>query len=97
MQRTIFKYCILETAVIIKNNPFDLPIWIPLPFYKPYPHWQLQQSLTPKQRQQQLMLAAMTAISDYQAESDLLAFSDLDGEDFIQDSDENIEVAHTDA
>jgi hypothetical protein len=40
-------------------------------------------------------LAAITAISDYQPESDLLAFSALDGEDFIQDCNENIEVLET--
>lgn len=59
--------------------------------------WQEQQSLTPMQRKIQLMLAAITAISDYQPESDLLAFSALDGEDFLQDCDENIEVLETDA
>jgi hypothetical protein len=47
--------------------------------------WQEQQSLTPMQRKIQLMLAAITAISDYQPDSDLLAFSALDGEDFLQD------------
>lgn len=52
---------------------------------------QEQQSLTPMQRKMQLRLAAMTAISDYQPESDLLAFSVLDGEDFLQDCDENVE------
>ena len=31
------------------------------------------------------MLSAITAISDYQPDSDLLAFSELDGEDFLQD------------
>ena len=76
--------------------------WIPLLFYKPYPHyqlriglmiaetalkfiWQEQQSLTPMQQKIQLMLAAITAISDYQPDSDLLTFSALDGEDFLQD------------
>lgn len=59
--------------------------------------WQEQQSLTPMQRKIQLTLAAITAISDYQSDSDLLAFSALDGEDFLQDRDENIEVPQTDA
>lgn len=59
--------------------------------------WQEQQSLTPMQRKIQLRLAAITAISDYQSESDLLAFSALDGEDFLHNSDENIEVPETDA
>ena len=31
------------------------------------------------------MLSAITAISDYQPDSDLLTFSALDGEDFLQD------------
>ncbi len=59
--------------------------------------WQEQQSLTPIQRKQQLMLAAATAISDYQAESDLLTFSALDGEDFLQDWDKDIEVTEPNA
>ena len=46
---------------------------------------QEKQSLTPMQRKIQLMLAAITAISDYQLDSDLLTFSALDGEDFLQD------------
>ena len=46
--------------------------------------WQEQQFLTPMQRKIQLMLAAITAISDYQTDSNLLAFSALDGEDFLQ-------------
>jgi hypothetical protein len=57
--------------------------------------WQEQQSLTPMQRKIQLMLAAITAISDYQSDSDLLAFSVLDEEDFLHDCDENIEVPET--
>ena len=60
--------------------------------------WQEQQSLTPMQRKIQLTLAAITAISDYQPESDLLAFSALDGEDFLQDCDSsNTEALKTDA
>ena len=47
--------------------------------------WQEQQSLTPMQQKIHLMLAAVTAISDYQSDSDLLTFSALDGEDFLQD------------
>ena len=43
------------------------------------------------------MLAAITAISDYQTDSDLLAFSELNGEDFLQECDDNIEVPETDA
>jgi hypothetical protein len=31
------------------------------------------------------MLAAITAISDYQTDGDLLIFSALDGEEFLQD------------
>jgi hypothetical protein len=46
---------------------------------------QEQQSLSPMQQKIQLMLAAITAISDYQPHSDLLAFSELDAEDFLQD------------
>ena len=47
--------------------------------------WQEQQSLTTMQRKIQLMLVAITAISEYQPDSDLLAFSELDGENFLQD------------
>jgi hypothetical protein len=47
--------------------------------------WQEEQSLTPMQQKIQLMLAAITAISDYQTDSDLIVFSALDGEDFLQD------------
>jgi len=38
------------------------------------------------------MLAALTAISDYQSGSDLLVFSDLDGEDIVDDRDEQEET-----
>lgn len=44
-----------------------------------------QRSLTQTQRQQQLAIAAATAISDYAPGSDLLAFSDLDGEAWYED------------
>jgi hypothetical protein len=54
--------------------------------------WQEQQSLTPLQRKIQLMLVALTALPDYEAGSDLLAFSELDGEDFLHDCDEDWEV-----
>ena len=50
--------------------------------------WQQEQFLTPIQRKIQLMLAAITAILDYQFDSDLLTFSELDGEDFLPDCDE---------
>ena len=53
---------------------------------------QEQRSFNPLQRKIQLMLAALTAMSDYQPGSDLLAFSELEGEDFVNDRDESEEV-----
>ena len=56
-----------------------------------------KQLLNPTQRKIQLMLAAIAAITDYQSDSELLVFSALDGEDFLQDSDENVKTIETDA
>ncbi|PZV11683.1 MAG: hypothetical protein DCF22_13925 [Leptolyngbya sp.] len=43
---------------------------------------QEQQGLTKEQQRQQLAIAAMTAVSDYSTNSELIVFTDLDGEDF---------------
>ena len=53
---------------------------------------QEQRSFNPLQRKIQLMLAALTAMPDYQPGSDLLAFSELEGEDFVNDRDESEEA-----
>lgn len=46
---------------------------------------QERQNLTSEERKQQVAMAAMSAIEDYLPGSDLLAFSDLEGEDFYED------------
>jgi hypothetical protein len=47
------------------------------------------QTLTRDQRRQQMAIAALTAIEDYSVNSDLTAFTALDGEGF-QDESSNI-------
>ncbi len=42
-----------------------------------------QAQLTPEQQRQYLQLAALSAVDDYRAGSDLLAFEAFDGEDFL--------------
>jgi hypothetical protein len=44
--------------------------------------------LTPEERKQQVVMAAISAIEDYLPGSDLLAFSDLESEDFSEDDGE---------
>ena len=84
IQRTFFSnmdtFLILQTLRTLPTQDRRMIAETALKFI-----WQEQQSLTPMQRKIQLMLAAITAISDYQPDSDLLAFSALDGEDFLQD------------
>lgn len=46
---------------------------------------QERQHLTPEERKQQVVMSATSAIEDYLPGSDLLAFSDLEGEDFYED------------
>lgn len=46
---------------------------------------QERQNLTLEERKQHVAMAAMSAIEDYLPGSDLLAFSDLEGEDFYED------------
>jgi hypothetical protein len=41
-----------------------------------------RQALTPEQRRQQMAIAACAAIEDYSTNSELTAFTALDGEDF---------------
>lgn len=43
---------------------------------------QEQQGLTREQQRQQMAIAAMTAVSDYSTDSELIVFTNLDGEDF---------------
>jgi hypothetical protein len=44
--------------------------------------------LTPEERKKQVTMAAMSALEDYSLGSDLIAFSDLEGEDFYEDDSE---------
>lgn len=83
----------MNTAVILETLP-TLPINDRLIIAETALKFILQEqrSLTPVQRKIQLMLAALTAISDYQSGSDLLVFSDLDGEDIVDDRDEQEET-----
>ncbi len=76
----------MDTSVILKTLP-TLPIHDRLMIAETALKfvWQEQQTLTPMQRRVQLMLAALTALPDYQAGSELLAFSALEGEDFLQE------------
>jgi hypothetical protein len=53
-----------------------------------------QHSLIAEQRKRQLAIAATTAISDYAPDSQLLAFSTLDGKDFYDDPDDANLNAH---
>lgn len=48
---------------------------------------QNHQSLTQDQRRQQMAIAAIAAIEDYSTNSELTAFTVLDGEDFYDESD----------
>jgi len=48
------------------------------------------QALTPAQRRQQIAIAAITAIGDYSANTELTAFTSLDGEDFCDESSQTI-------
>ncbi len=50
---------------------------------------QQREVLTKEQKKRQLALAAITAIEDYANDGDLIVFSDLDGEDFYDYSDED--------
>ncbi|MBN3951050.1 MAG: hypothetical protein V7K14_25910 [Nostoc sp.] len=50
---------------------------------------QEKHSLTKDQQKRQLTLAAMTAIADYAPSSELNIFSELEGEDFCNDPDED--------
>ncbi|MBD2363105.1 hypothetical protein H6G36_18245 [Anabaena minutissima FACHB-250] len=56
---------------------------------------QEQQSLTQDEKKQQLALAAITAISDYAPDGELNVFADLEGEDFYDYGDEDLN--HSDA
>ncbi len=84
----------MDTAVILQTLP-TLPIHDRLVIAETALKfiWQEQQTLTPIQRRLQLMLAALTAIPDYESGSDLLAFSALDGEDFLHDHDQDEDIA----
>ncbi|MBD2566808.1 hypothetical protein [Anabaena lutea] len=50
---------------------------------------QQKDSLTQDEKKSQLALAAMTAIEDYANDSELIVFSDVDGEDFYDYPDED--------
>jgi len=50
---------------------------------------QVWQTLTPEQKEQHLALSAELAILDYTTDRELTAFTELDGEDFYEYSDED--------
>jgi hypothetical protein len=56
---------------------------------------QEQKSLTQDEKKQQLLLASITAISDYAPNGELNVFGDLEGEDFYDYGDEDLN--HSDA
>ncbi len=43
---------------------------------------QEQESITKEEQKHQMAIAAMTAIADYSPDSELIVFSDIEGEDF---------------
>lgn len=56
---------------------------------------QEQQGLTKEQQRQQMAIAAMTAVSDYSTDSELIVFTDLDGEDFYNEQATNIKAGQS--
>ncbi len=56
---------------------------------------QEKHSLTKDEQKHQLTLAAITAIADYAPGSELNIFSDLEGEDFCDDPDEDFYNSET--
>jgi bacterioferritin (cytochrome b1) len=45
-----------------------------------------RQTLTREQRRQQMQIAAISAVDDYTQNPELLAFTALDGEDFLDEA-----------
>jgi hypothetical protein len=58
---------------------------------------QNRQSLTKDQRRQQMGIAAMAAMDDYSTNPELIAFTVLDGEDFYDESDLELNRANLNA
>jgi hypothetical protein len=58
---------------------------------------QEQQGLTKEQQKQQMAIAAMTAVSDYSTDSELIVFTDLDGEDFYDQPATDTNLVNLDA
>ncbi len=58
---------------------------------------QNRQSLTKDQRRQQMEIAATAAMNDYSTNHELTAFTVLDGEDFYDDSDPELNRANPNA
>ena len=54
-----------------------------------------QQALTPDQLRHQMALAAGAALPDYEADSDLVAFTVLDGEEFHEYTPEELDQVDT--
>ncbi|MGB8702658.1 MAG: hypothetical protein WCD18_24860 [Thermosynechococcaceae cyanobacterium] len=51
---------------------------------------QNRQSLTKDQRRQQMAIAAITAVDDYSTNHELITFTALDGEDFYNETDRDV-------
>jgi hypothetical protein len=51
-----------------------------------------RQTLTREQRRQQMEIAAIAAIDDYTQDSDIIAFTALDEEDFLDEFSDNHQV-----
>ncbi|NJM77205.1 MAG: hypothetical protein HC852_17260 [Acaryochloridaceae cyanobacterium RU_4_10] len=51
---------------------------------------QNRQSLTKEQRRQQMEIAAIAALDDYSTNSELTAFTALDGEDFYEECEQGV-------
>jgi bacterioferritin (cytochrome b1) len=51
-----------------------------------------RQTLTKEQRRQQMEIAAIAAVDDYAQNSDLIAFTALDEEDFLDEFNNNSQV-----
>ncbi len=55
------------------------------------------QTLTPEQRRQQMAIAACAAIADYSGNSELTAFTALDGEDFHDEPSSDVNLVSPNA
>lgn len=73
----------MNTTEILQSLP-NLPISDRLQIAEAALHLVQQEQPLTQQRRQQMAIAALTAISDYSSDKELIAFTVLDGEDFWQ-------------